>query len=209
VFAGSEPDWERRRLVLELKASGLTFEEIGAQLGVSRQAVHKQYWAAMRAISDEHREEAEVAFSEALLREQEAIAQARRIVTALCLRCSGLQKVEPRSEREQAEPRDSEGRIICPSCQGSGFLHAPSVRLQALAAIQRSNEHIAKLYDFYGPARTLVPGRYDFKQEVMQMSDEEIERAVEALMAPLQVPPEGWDAAEGGPGIAGPAGETV
>src|SRR5262245_37741555 len=36
---GSRPDWQRRQLVADLRGQGLSLEEIGQRLGVSRQAV--------------------------------------------------------------------------------------------------------------------------------------------------------------------------
>jgi transcriptional regulator with XRE-family HTH domain len=40
MVSGRHPDLERRRLVIEWRAQGLTLKEIGRRLGITRQAVH-------------------------------------------------------------------------------------------------------------------------------------------------------------------------
>jgi biotin operon repressor len=37
--SGRKPDYERRRLMVRLRAQGATLEEIGRRLGITRQAV--------------------------------------------------------------------------------------------------------------------------------------------------------------------------
>jgi transcriptional regulator with XRE-family HTH domain len=41
MVRGRKPDWERRRLVADLRSQGLTLGQIAERLGVTRQAVHQ------------------------------------------------------------------------------------------------------------------------------------------------------------------------
>jgi imidazole glycerol phosphate synthase subunit HisF len=48
---GDEPSVRRARVV-RLRRAGKTFEDIGTELGVSRQRAHQLYWEAMDAVVD-------------------------------------------------------------------------------------------------------------------------------------------------------------
>lgn len=49
MVSGRKPNLERRRLVVELRAGGLSLSEIGQQLGITRQAVHQALRYTSRA----------------------------------------------------------------------------------------------------------------------------------------------------------------
>jgi predicted ArsR family transcriptional regulator len=42
---GRKPNWKRRGLILDLRSQGFTMQEIGAKLGVSKEAVRQQLTA--------------------------------------------------------------------------------------------------------------------------------------------------------------------
>jgi hypothetical protein len=183
---------------MQLKAANLTFEEIGRQLGISRQAVHKTYWEAMREIAAEHKEEAELGFSEVLALEREIISEAKRIRDTPCQRCYGQQRVEAQLEDDGSPPwgADAEGRIICPHCRGSGYLYAAPVRLQAMTVVQRSNEHLSRIWGLEKIAGQMDAQRYDFAEDVLTMSNEDIDREYASMMAPVRASEQAWERAQ-------------
>jgi len=189
----TQPDWDRRRLIITLRNQGLTFQEIANQLGITRPSVHQTYFAAVRDIALEHHEQAVYAWSDAIERENEVVEAARKQLISACRRCLGNQKVEPYLYRdkdgevvlkgEAVMARDAEGLILCPPCKGSGYLYSPFVRQGAMALMQRSNEHFFTLHGLERIAKESSADRWDLSDEVMAMSPDDIAREAQAFLA--------------------------
>jgi hypothetical protein len=195
---GRLPDWEQRRLVMKLRSQGKSFAEVGAVLGITKQSAHGIWWAAMNDLGAEFKEEAKVIFDLVYLRSVERIARMNQIEESVCSRCLGLQRVPAECDEEGNYPwgADGEGRIICPHCKGSGYQYGATTRIEATRTSQREDELVARIFGLDKIAGQIEAARYDFAAEIMAMSDEDIDREYEALMAPLGASAEAWEQAK-------------
>jgi hypothetical protein len=109
-----------------------------------------------------------------------------------CPTCHGA-AVKPGTKDEVCERCDGSGKVgeWCRECERTGFFYGPDQRLRAIDRIRRSSDARAKLLFLYDtPVESEIPYDQEFYEQLQQMSDDELERELEALMVPITTEPE-------------------
>jgi transposase-like protein len=108
---------------------GLTYTEIAARVGVSRQRVHQVIDAALKEAAGRARELAVFALDRELLLIESTIREAAEILLRKCEACAG----------------DEERRVRCKTCSGTGHAYPVMRRLRAIDRIGRAQDRRIKL----------------------------------------------------------------
>jgi hypothetical protein len=168
---------EQASYILERYREGLSFRQIAQELSLHHSTVHDTFWREMRRLADERKHQASLAFEVIVQGEEETIRYARQMAYAPCVFCAN----------------DSQRRLVCGHCEGTGFQYSLRDRLRAKATEQRSTEALARLYDLTSQRVDVTINR-DFLEEVEQLSDEQLLRELtvhlpEVIQVAASLPP--------------------
>lgn len=195
--------------VWELKKAGLSFRQIGQQLGMSPSGAHEAYKRVIRALKEELAENADDWLHLQIGRLEESVAFQIRVMRGLDVRPKELRDRDPIKEGEEGKENPEREPSV---------LAFPSVeeRLAAARDVVKSGESLRKMLGIDAPEKSDVNlhglvGTVD----LTELGGEELEKETGALVAGLKTLPA--DAARAlltqgnhnGDGDAEPGGDTI
>lgn len=148
----------------------LTYAEIAAELGVSRQRVHQIIKEALADAAERRHQLADFALERELLGLDAALRQAAEILQRPCGECGG----------------DEKRRVDCWACKQTGFFYKVNVRLSALGRLGQVQQRRIKLLGIESKAPT-QPATYpegDLYSELVKLSVEELDELLAAFEDP-------------------------
>lgn len=174
--ATSRQPGARRRTGAALRAAravalyvegGLTYAEIGRELGLSCQRVHQIIGVALKEAAERRRDLAEFALERALAVIDAIMREAWEILLRKCDQCGG----------------DEKRRAQCWACERTGYFYRVEDRFAAFDRYARGQDRRIKLLGLEGTVRAqpaASPSR-DFYAELQALSDEELDAELERL----------------------------
>ena len=182
--------WVNVQTALSMRVMGATYEEIAAELCVSKSRVAQIIKQELEGAAELTRDLGVLLFQEAAERERVVVREAAEIALRRCLPCDGTGRMIPVPEMPPATLLQAVDPATCVACYGTGYRYRARDRLEALATIQKSDEQLAKMFGFYAPERFLHLHEHQlapFMREVLSVPDDELERELEAF-AQRQLP---------------------
>jgi hypothetical protein len=162
---------------------GLSYREVGEQMGVSTQRAHTLVKRALERLAEDTQNLAKVWLARQLELHQLVLRETWNIVTKPCPLCEGTLKVKTENfpgdwvgmESDGVTPIFAEPGTPCPRCEMTGFHYGASTRMQAMDRHERACGHVAKLLGLYAPDRVDLNMRVSWREELAGLSDEDID----------------------------------
>jgi hypothetical protein len=170
--------------VWELKKAGLSFRQIGLQIGLSPSGAHEAYKRVIRALKEELAENADDWLHLEIGRLEEAVAFQIRVMRGLDVRPKELKERDPikEGEEDKENPERETPPLVFPSIEE---------RLAAARDVVKSGESLRKMLGIDAPEKsdvnlTGIVGTVD----LTELAGEELEKETGALIAGLKTLPE-------------------
>lgn len=162
----TEEDQQRRiARIFDLRREGATFQQIGDDLGLSRQRAHQIYRDALAAIPSE---------SVALYRAEQAERLDDMLRRAYVVLNAGHPLVQSgRVVRRGEAVLDDEGRPVIDDAAGEELRDAGPV-LAAIKVVLQVEERRARLFGLDAPVRAELSGGVQVSYQVQGIPDEEL-----------------------------------
>ncbi len=172
--------------VWEMKKAGLSFRQIGAQLGLSPSGAHEAYKRVIRGLKEELAENADDWLHLQIGRLEEVVAFQIRVMRGMDVRPKELR------ERDELRKRDSNGEDDEGEREISE-LAFPSVedRLAAARDVVKSGESLRKMLGIDAPEKSDVHVRGVVGTvDLTELAGEELEKETAALVSGLKTLPD-------------------
>ena len=143
---------------------GLTYEEVGTRLAISRQRVGQIVNEALEDLAQDRR----VLAGSLVDRELYAInGRKRELADIIYRRCA-----------------DCSDDPNCGTCDGTGYFYKPYVRMAAIARTGTDQERVFKLLGLNNAGAEDQPPARDFYADLEKLPEEELDKALAAFLVP-------------------------
>lgn len=162
---------------------GMSYREVAAAMNVSAQRAYVLVERALERINEDTANMARLLLARQIEAHQMVMRTSWDIVSAPCAFCKGACTLTDENTT-RLKAIDSENKMVfegapCPYCRASGYLYAAAVRLAAMDRHERACGHVAKLLGLYAPERRSLHVQVSWREELSELSDEDIDRMLQ------------------------------